>query len=423
MATLEGTMHAAALRGPLNLPLNLPLILPLNLSLPLILPLNLSLPLILPLILILAGCSGSGGGGTDNGGMPDPGIDSTDVSGQDVTVQDPGNEDQAGPDSDLAGTPDSADEPDSGPPPRTFVAVTFNTGTSEGMGHDSLPDDGYTGDHAKISDEYYGDGLSWLPAVTAARQFLKATDPDVVVFQEIFHAEDCLTIPEDKWPDFFCESWTAGMPTVAQDILGEGWQVACHPGKPDKCAAVNRRFGTFRGCEGDFCLEGLDGFTVVGCGKGGRVGRGVIDLVDGGTLTLVNVHGSSGISNDDKECRVKQIDQVFVDLGDGEPGANGERNLVMGDLNTDPGRLAGAEASAARWLDFVGDDKPFHFVTEIGEEATPTYGGFINIDHVMSDAFDGDCWAAGVTEGHPRVIDAIYFDHVPIVCTLREIER
>jgi hypothetical protein len=27
-------------------------------------------------------------------------------------------------------------------------------------------------------------------------------------------------------------------------------------------------------------------------------------------------------------------------------------------------------------------------------------------------------WAAGITEGHPAVIDAIYFDHVPIVCEI-----
>ena len=43
----------------------------------------------------------------------------------------------------------------------TFVAVTFNTGTSENMGHDNEPDDGYTSAHAEISDQYYGDGLAW----------------------------------------------------------------------------------------------------------------------------------------------------------------------------------------------------------------------------------------------------------------------
>lgn len=35
---------------------------------------------------------------------------------------------------------------------------------------------------------------------------------------------------------------------------------ACHSGKPDKCAAVKRSFGSFRGCGDDFCLEGLMGF-------------------------------------------------------------------------------------------------------------------------------------------------------------------
>ncbi len=197
----------------------------------------------------------------------------------------------------------------------------------------------------------------------------------------------------------------------------------CQPGKPDKCAAVNRNFGSFKDCDDDFCLEGLEGYRVEDCGKGARIGRGTIELVNGGELTLVNVHGSSGFEEDVKECRVKQFEQVFVDLGDGQPGANGSRNLVMGDFNTDPGRLAESDASAARVLDFAGENKPFDFITDIGEDAPATYATLFNIDHVLSDSFTGTCWAAGVTEGHPDIIDAIYFDHKPVVCTLEALER
>ena len=307
-----------------------------------------------------------------------------------------------------------------GPPP--IIAVTFNTGTSESMGHDALPDDGYTSEHAAISDAWYGDGLAWLPAVDAARDFLAGVQPDVVAFQEIFWSDECAGIPADAHGDFVCESWSAGDPTVAQTILGDDWQVACHPGKPDKCAAVHADFGAFAGCDGDFCLEGLAGFGVEDCGSGARVARGRIERVDGSELTLVSVHGSSGIAGEDEQCRLAQVDQVFVDLGDGEPGANGAVNLVLGDLNTDPGRWTGSDPSAARWAEFAGPGLDFHFVTDVGPDAVPSYSDLVNIDHVVSDALDGGCWIAGL-EGEPPVTEAVYFDHKPVVCEVSETDR
>jgi len=305
-------------------------------------------------------------------------------------------------------------------PPLSFVAVTFNTGTTEGMSHDAPPDDGYTSQHALYSDQYYGDGLAWIPAVEATRAFLAEVDPEIVVFQEIFHAEECGDIPAEARTDFICETWQPGDPTVANQVLGPGWQVACHLGKNDKCAAVKRSFGSFRGCDADFCLEGLDGFRVETCGNGSRVGRGVIDLVSGGTFTLINFHGTSGMGDSDEQCRKKQVEQVFVDFGDGAPAASGERNLVLGDLNTDPGRMTGWDPSAVRWNDFVGPGQAFHWITEVGEDALRTYGEMYSIDHVVSDSFSGSCWHAGVTEGHPNVIEAMYFDHRPAVCSLKE---
>ena len=303
-------------------------------------------------------------------------------------------------------------EPEAPPP---LVVVTFNVGTTESMGHDSPPDDGYTSAHAAISDEWYGDGLAWLPAIDAARAFLAEVQPDVVAFQEVFWSDECAGIPQDAHGDFVCEQWTAGDPTVAQAILGDGWQVACHPGKPDKCAAVHERLGRFAGCDGDFCLEGLDGFGVQDCGSGARVARGLIERTDGEELTLVSVHGSSGIASDDEQCRVRQVDQVFLDLGDGEPGANGEINLIMGDFNTDPGRWTGSDPSAARWTEFVGGGLRFHFITDVGPDAEPSYGDLVNIDHMISDALVGDCRVAGLA-GEPPVTDAVYFDHKPVVC-------
>jgi hypothetical protein len=246
-------------------------------------------------------------------------------------------------------------------PPRSFVAVTFNTGTTQWVpDKDVVPGtETFTRAHARTADDHYGNGLAWLPAVHAVTAFFAAVDPDVVVFQEIFWPGWCPEIPAAEHKDFICQDWQEGDPTVAEQVLGPDYQVCCQLNLPDKCAAVHRRFGRFRGCDAAFCLNGLDGALIEGCGRGGRIGRGTIDLVAGGTLTLVNIHATSGIRTRDQECRVAQFDQVFVDLGDGQPGANGVVNLIMGDLNTDPrGSPASIQArigSTSSW----GRARPF----------------------------------------------------------------
>ncbi|RMH37755.1 MAG: endonuclease/exonuclease/phosphatase family protein [Deltaproteobacteria bacterium] len=310
---------------------------------------------------------------------------------------------------------DTGAQPDAAPE-FALVAVTFNTGTGPDLPHDGPPDDGYTSADAAVTDQYYGNGLAWTAFVDDTARFFAQVRPDVVAFQEIFYSGDCAAVPPDKRTGYVCETWAEGDPTVAQLVLGAGYQVACHVGKPDKCIGVRRAFGTIRGCDADLCVDGLDGAPVAGCGSGSRVGRAVVDLAAGGSLTVVNIHGTSGLAPEDTACRVAQFDQVFVDL-DGAPAANGAVNLVLGDLNIDPGRFAGQEASATRFAEFAGDGKPFHFLTDVGPDATPTYQGALNIDHVVSDRLAGSCWAAGVTDGHPPVHEAVFFDHVPIVCT------
>ena len=215
---------------------------------------------------------------------------------------------------------------------------------------------------------------------------------------------------------------------MAELVLGEGYQIACQLDKPDKCLAVRREFGVFRGCDAAVCLDGLDGARVENCGGGSRVGRGVLELAgqdESQSITVLNVHGSSGLTAEDADCRTKQFRQVFehLGLGDGQPGANGSRNLVLGDFNTDPYRLMGGDPSADYLLRFVGPDRPFRFHSEAGPDAIPTYGGLLNIDHVMSDAFVGDCWVAGLTEGRPAVTTLRFFDHRPTVCPLTRLEE
>lgn len=340
-------------------------------------------------------------------GCSSPGVDS---SAPDVMAD-------AGDGDDITIPRDAATEPDA-EEPSSFVVVTFNTGTGPGGRHDRPPDDGYTSAEADITDEWYGNGLNWPPLIEDTRAWFDEVRPDIVTFQEIFWTGECADIPADARDGFVCEGWQSGDPTVAQRVLGPDYQIVCHPGKPDKCAAVHRDFGTFRGCDADSCLEGMTGFEVEGCGSGARVARVVIDRTEGSTLTLVNYHGSSGFGSEEVACRIQQTDQVFVDLGDGDPGVNGEQNLVMGDLNTDPTRLADADDSAGRWNDFVGRRQRFDWHTDVSEDGPATYGA-VAIDHVISDAFTGGCWHAGVTEGHDPVSDIVFYDHRPVVCELR----
>ena len=133
-------------------------------------------------------------------------------------------------------------------------------------------------------------------------------------------------------------------------------------------------------------------------------------MLDGGMLTVVNVHGTSGMTPTDQDCRRRQFQQVFVDLGDGLPAANGTHNLILGDLNTDPGRMV-LDSSVRLWNSHVGAGLAFHFLTDVGRNAEPTYAGLLNIDHVASDWLQGGCLGVQVT-------DIVSFDHQAIVCTL-----
>jgi len=310
-----------------------------------------------------------------------------------------------------------------------LLVVTFNTGTSEGVLDGAQGEGGYTAEMAARSDAFYGDGLAWSPAVEATRDWFGRFSPDLVVFQEIFHSGECADIPEADRAGFVCETWEDGDPTVAQVILGDHYQVACHPGKPDKCAAVHRRVGTFAGCEEAFCLEGLAGSTVDGCGSGARVGRGTVIDADGEpVLHLTNIHGSSGLSTDDQACRIAQIAQVFDDLGDGSPAISPALpDVLMGDLNTDPHRFAELDLSAAEWaarvpLDpSVPRDHGMAFISRVGEDAPLSYGGVADIDHVLADAWTGACDQLLLDPEAPHPVYSLaYFDHRPVVCELRE---
>lgn len=303
------------------------------------------------------------------------------------------------------------------PAEHTFVALTFNAGTSTGMGHDQPPDDGYTDEMAELTDAWYRNSLSWNPAELALTDWLAELGPQVIAFQEIFWDGWCDEIPATEH-DLVCNRAPSGL-TQPQRVAGPGFQVACIPDKPDACLLVDRSWATIRGCAQDLCLDGLRGAPIDGCSRSARVDRAELDLAAGGSLTVVLVHGSSGISSEEQACRVRQFDQIFVDQGGWGPAAAPAPALVLGDLNTDPGRWTEVDPSAARFAEFVGEDLPFRFLSPVGDEAPRSYQGLVDIDHVAASGLTGACEVAGIGDGPRAVLEAKYFDHRPVVCRVQ----
>lgn len=306
----------------------------------------------------------------------------------------------------------------------TFTVMTFNIGTTPGLDHDRGEDDGtgdgYTKAMAEVADALYENSLSWNPAEAALTRWLAEVQPDVAVFQEGFHDPWCADIEVDPALDFVCEGWTPTRPWQIERIFGDAYQFACADGQVDNCVAVKRSFATIQGCDpGSVCEGGLAGSgPPSGCSRGARVGAATLTLADGGELVVVNVHGSSGFSTEDQSCRVDQFRQIFEDRGDGQPAASGARNLVMGDLNTDPVRARGADPSADAFVELMGER--FRFLSPTDPRGPATYAGIARIDHVVSDALEGDCVIPGSSLGTQDVFpDTIYWDHKPVVCQVR----
>ncbi|MFO0722807.1 MAG: hypothetical protein U1E65_03410 [Myxococcota bacterium] len=295
--------------------------------------------------------------------------------------------------------------------PLHVVAISFNTGTADISGTLDPADNGGWGSAlARTSGMYYGHGLAFPPMIEQVHGFLLAQSPDIIGFQELFYSGDCPQVPPEGQRGFVCETWKMGDPTVVELLLGAGYQIACHPGRSDNCIGVKKSFGAIRDCGGDFCLEGLRGAAIDGCGRGARTGRAIIDLAQGGSLTAVNIHCTAGFKSEDSDCRTKQYAQAFADLQ--------RRALIFGDMNTDPIRLHDGDPSAAALLAHTGNGTAYHFVSDLGPDAIPTYGGLFNIDHLISDVGQGSCWSAGASPEHPPVTPFVMFDHKPLVCAL-----
>ena len=339
-------------------------------------------------------------------------------TGVDVSVGDILDDVDVGVDSSAADVGPSPEDVSADLPvtPLEFVVVTINVGTTTFLSHD-VGDDGYTQEMADIASEQYANNLSWRPAEEAMVAFLAELQPHIVAFQELYYDPWCDNTPVDPELDFVCKDYTPGGPLQIERLLGADYRIACAAGHVDNCVGVRRDFGSLRGCPGDgVCLDGLKGTPAGDCSKGARVGRVEVDLPDGRSLVVVDVHANAGFDERDMQCRVQQFGQVFVDAGDGQPAASGEANLVMGDMNTDPFLLMDTDPSAVFWSEHVGEGRRFQYISASDLEGPPSQVGLFHLDHVVSDVVTGSCVVAGVSEGVPAVMDALYWDHSPVVC-------
>ncbi len=356
---------------------------------------------------------------------------SSDSAGDGLSSVDTGAE--AGTDaspSDAGAAPLAPDAPadtdtalDAGAAPSPFVVVTINGGTSPGRRHDDdeAPDlPPYTAETSSIVDEFYQNSLSWNPAEAALAGWLATTAPDIAVFQEIFHDPWCQDIdrPEDEPLDLVCNGYTPQRPLQVQRLLGDEYQFACGARKPDICIAVRASFGTIVGCDSPGCVIEWDGAVPLsGCTSRDRIGRVLVTRPDGSSINIIGWHGTSGALPEDAACRADQLRLVFEDAGAGEPLLRPEMpNLLAGDFNFDPELFVGDDVDYL--ADRVGPGRAFRWLSPTALDGPRSYGGGASIDHMISDALQGDCVIPGSSDGVPPVWDRVYWDHRPVVCTL-----
>ncbi len=306
--------------------------------------------------------------------------------------------------------------------PLPFQVVTFNVGTSSQTLHDTDEQagdgDGYTSTQAEYINDYLGNSLAWNPAEDALRDWLAKHHPEVVAMQELMYDPWCADAPAPPAGlGLVCEGYKGGQPLAAERLLGKAYHLAYTVGQEDLWVGVRKDFGHFRDCpETGLCTK-LEGQGVFGeCNESPRVTSIVVQVHDGREFVLVNAHTTAGMTEADQACRAKQIEQIFLDAGDGEPLANGAVNLVLGDMNTDPFLFAGADASANTWNQYVGPGKSFHYLSADNPEGPATHVTTMRLDHVVSDVLTGSCVVPGGSPGLPLIMKTTFFDHRPVLC-------
>ncbi|MEZ4241729.1 MAG: hypothetical protein R3F59_37390 [Myxococcota bacterium] len=248
-----------------------------------------------------------------------------------------------------------------------LVAVTFNTGTTAGLDHDAPPDDGYGDAQAATSDAWYGDGLAWQAAIDDATDWFAALQPDLVAFQEVYDPTT-RRAPRSRPRRALASS------------ARPGWRAI--PRSRSRCSARTTRWPA--------------------------------------TPTTPTSASACAARSPRSAARCRAPPSTAAGAARGSRGPSSS-SRTAGSSPSSPSTAPPASPPTTRTAALARSTRcssTFQWITEVGPDAPLTYGGVATIDHVASDAFTGTCWHAGLTEGHPAVRDAVYFDHRPAVCTL-----
>lgn len=231
---------------------------------------------------------------------------------------------------------------------------------------------------------------------------IRKISPDIVALQEVFDMKLCEGWKESSKKKI-CHKYDEREPKEqARRLLGDDYTIVCDGGANFECIGVRKTLGEVKQCPaGGFCNAGEALFAPVpdGCNKGASISA--VDVVIGGTeLRIVNGHPQAT----GEDCRAAHLKRLFEGADGAEPLASPSRKLlIMGDMNTDPFRLAD-DPSIAVWNAHVGDGRTFRYLSGPAEAAPhyPTCAGRL-LDHVITNFASGACGTLGEAPGTERL--------------------
>lgn len=248
---------------------------------------------------------------------------------------------------------------------------------------------------------------------------VSAYRPDIVVLNEVFDAAYCAGNNETN-ARYICHGYKARTPyQQVRRYLGPDYTIVCDGIAHYDCiGALTARFSMKECAAGKECLGAAvtpaHGTECKGLGSITSVSSAHLTF-NGKAITVVNGHPLNAVDHPGDACRHAQYQQIFETLADGQ------RNLIMGDMNGDPIRFPTIFKSFAYWNTKVGKGKRFRYHSGPAEATPPppTWEQFFTLDHVVSDFLTGTCRTLGHQADKHRLDHPLMrMDHLAIVCDL-----
>ncbi len=315
----------------------------------------------------------------------------------------------------CSGVDDAGDDAGAGLEP--FRLLSYNIGN---------PDDAEPNYPLRLSYQDYEDSIG---------QTIRDLEPDIVLLQEVLPPQTCNAFEET---DAARTCYDAdNQPTAAERVLGDDYSIACDARLHIECVGVRTGFGSIEGLElGGFSLSGAEtpalplescNYAAGECNDEFCDAESTVSAVTveaaGETIRVVHLHPNAAGFTDGRvytgaPCRALQIEQAFEGLdGSDEAALVGSGNaIVAGDFNLDPTRFV-TDDELAVWDRNIGPGLRFSHLNPVDPETGdlyPTRRGLpVAIDHVVADAFTGDCEVFSEAGGSATLDADFKFDALP----------